>query len=94
MKQAKYYHIFTIRGVQSTVLFLMFLNGELGEKLDFAICADTQEEPETVYKHLDWLKALGSPPCLGRTAPPPRPPGAGPAPRQVGVGRVSVSSGS
>ncbi len=46
----------------------MFLNGELDEKLDYAIFADTQEEPESVYHHLDWLKTLGGPPILTNTA--------------------------
>ena len=55
-------------GVQSTALFLMFINGEIGEKLDFAAFADTQEEPQGVYRHLDWLRSLGGPPILTDTA--------------------------
>jgi hypothetical protein len=46
----------------------MFLNGELDHKLDYAVFADTQEEPESVYKHLDWLRSLGGPPILIDTA--------------------------
>lgn len=32
------------------------------------IFADTQEEPESVYRHLEWLKSLGGPPILIDTA--------------------------
>ncbi len=46
----------------------MFLHGEFDEKLDYAIFADTQEEPESVYKHLHWPKSLGGPPILTDTA--------------------------
>ena len=46
----------------------MFVNGELDDKLDYAIFADTQEEPESVYSHLEWLKSLGGPPILTDTA--------------------------
>jgi len=42
----------------------MFVNGEFNETLDFAVFADTQEEPESVYKHRDWLRSLGGPPIL------------------------------
>lgn len=37
-------------GVQSTALYLMWLNGEI--EADCAIFADTQDEPVAVYKHL------------------------------------------
>ena len=67
--EPKTYHILNLgAGVQSTALYLMFLSGELDEKLDFAIFADTQEEPESVYKHLEWLKSLGGSPILTDTA--------------------------
>jgi hypothetical protein len=33
-------------GVQSTALYLKFLRGEIPWKLDAAIFADTQEEPD------------------------------------------------
>ena len=46
----------------------MFLNGELDETIDYAVFADTQEEPESVYAHLDWLRSLGGPPILTATA--------------------------
>ncbi len=69
MESAKTYHILNLgAGVQSTALYLMFLNGEIDEKLDYAVFADTQEEPESVYQHLDWLRSLGGPPILTDTA--------------------------
>ena len=51
-------------GVQSTALYLLFHEGKLPWKLDYAVFADTQEEPADVYKHLDWLKSLGGAPIL------------------------------
>ena len=45
-------------GVQSTVLFLQMLDGDL-PKADVAIFADTGDEPEAVYRHLDYLDSLG-----------------------------------
>lgn len=42
-------------GVQSTVLLLKSLRGEL-PKLDCAIFADTHAEPMPVYAHLEWLR--------------------------------------
>lgn len=44
-------------GVQSTTLLLMSLRGDL-PKLDAAVFADTQWEPNAVYTHLEWLKGL------------------------------------
>jgi hypothetical protein len=44
-------------GVQSTTVFLMPSEGLL-PPFDWAIFADTQEEPEDVYKHLAWLNSL------------------------------------
>lgn len=41
-------------GVQSTTLALMVAKGELPQ-IDGAIFADTQWEPESVYRHLEWL---------------------------------------
>jgi hypothetical protein len=58
-------------GVQSTTLYLMSVAGvEPGEvpAFDYAVFADTQEEPDEVYKHLDWLRSLGGPPILTGTA--------------------------
>ncbi len=69
MESTKTYHILNLgAGVQSTALYLMFLNGELDEQLDYAAFADTQEEPESVYGHLGWLRSLGGPPILTASA--------------------------
>jgi len=43
-------------GVQSTVMALMAAHGEIEPMPDCAIFADTQFEPESIYKHLDWLE--------------------------------------
>lgn len=66
-------------GVQSTTIYVMacanrrshvkgfpLMYPEVG-LIDFAIFADTQDEPEEVYKHLDWLERIGGPPILRRT---------------------------
>ena len=53
-------------GVQSTTVYLMAHYGEI-EPYDYAIFADTGEEPEAVYKHLDWLQSLGGTPILIRS---------------------------
>jgi hypothetical protein len=42
-------------GVQSTTLALMAAHGEIGPMPDYAIFADTGEEPSAVYEHLRWL---------------------------------------
>jgi hypothetical protein len=44
-------------GVQSSTLALMAAKGEVGPMPKAAIFADTQAEPESVYKWLDWLEA-------------------------------------
>lgn len=54
-------------GVQSTALYLMSVRGDEAEyvpRFDYAIFADTQDEPRAVYEHLDWLRSLGGPPIL------------------------------
>lgn len=43
-------------GVQSTTLALMAKTGEI-EIFDYAIFTDTQTEPKSVYRHLEWLIA-------------------------------------
>jgi hypothetical protein len=53
-------------GVQSTTLYLMSMAGEV-RKFDIAIFADTGEEPEAVYRHLDWLQSLNGPAILRRS---------------------------
>lgn len=42
-------------GVQSTAMLLLSLRGEL-PRADHVIFADTQWEPASVYRHLEWLK--------------------------------------
>jgi hypothetical protein len=57
-------------GVQSTALYLMSLRQDEPEAVpvfDYAIFADTQEEPNEVYRHLDWLESLDGPPILRRS---------------------------
>lgn len=58
-------------GVESTSLYLMAMRQDEPEHVppfDYAIFADTQEEPQAVYHHLEWLKSLGGPPILTATA--------------------------
>lgn len=58
-------------GVQSTTLYLMSMRQDEPEYVpvfDYAIFADTQEEPRAVYEHLEWLKSLGGPPIITATA--------------------------
>lgn len=54
-------------GVQSTTLYLMFMKGFLQPCIDYAVFADTQEEPKAVYEHLAWLQSLNGPPILVRS---------------------------
>jgi hypothetical protein len=69
---AKTLHILNLgAGVQSTALYLMSHRGDEAEfvpRFDYAIFADTQEEPKAVYEHLEWLKSLDGPPILTGTA--------------------------
>jgi len=52
------YHVLNLgAGVQSTTLYLMSMSGEV-RPFDVAIFADTGEEPQAVYKHLEWLQSL------------------------------------
>ena len=44
-------------GVQSSCLALMTAKGEITPMPDFAVFADTQAEPQSVYDWLDWLEA-------------------------------------
>lgn len=43
-------------GVQSSCLALMAAKGEITPMPDFAVFADTQAEPQSVYDWLDWLE--------------------------------------
>lgn len=54
-------------GIQSTTLYLMFLRGDLKPQIDYAIFADTGEEPTPVYRHLEWLQSLNGPRILVRS---------------------------
>jgi hypothetical protein len=50
-------HILSLgAGVQSSTLALMAAHGEIGPMPKAAIFADTQAEPASVYKWLDWLE--------------------------------------
>ncbi len=51
--------------MQSTTLYLMACRGDL--RLDYAIFADTGDEPRAVYDHLDWLHTCHGPEILVRT---------------------------
>lgn len=46
-------------GVQSTTLYLWAMDGQL--EIDRAIFADTGDEPEAVYRHLEFLLSLNGP---------------------------------
>jgi hypothetical protein len=50
-------------GVQSTTVYLMAASGEI-PSYDYAVFADTGEEPRPVYEHLEWLKRVGGPPII------------------------------
>lgn len=45
-------------GVQSSAMALMAKHGEITPMPDAAIFSDTQAEPKSVYKHLEWLKEV------------------------------------
>jgi hypothetical protein len=53
-------------GVQSTTLYLLDADRKLEQRLDWTIFADTQEEPQAVYDHLQWMVSLG---VTGRGCP-------------------------
>ncbi len=55
--QTQYNFLSLGAGVQSSCLALMAATGEVGPVPDAAIFADTQAEPASVYKWLDWLDA-------------------------------------
>jgi hypothetical protein len=57
MSDATKYNFLSLgAGVQSSTLALMAAHGEIGPMPDAAIFADTQAEPESVYRWLDWLE--------------------------------------
>lgn len=51
-------------GVQSTTVYLMYLAGEIQPAIECAVFADTGEEPEAIYRHLDWLRSLNGAPIV------------------------------
>jgi hypothetical protein len=62
------YHVLNLgAGVQSTALYLMFMRGQIKPTINCAVFADTQDEPDEVYRHLNWLQSLGGPPILVRS---------------------------
>jgi hypothetical protein len=54
-------------GVQSTTLYLMYLRGLIEPAIDCAVFADTGEEPDAVYQHLEWMKSLKGPEIFVRS---------------------------
>lgn len=66
----KEFHILNLgAGVQSTALYLMSLRKEFGIPwFDYAIFADTGDEPQDVYRHVEWLQSLNGPKILIRNA--------------------------
>lgn len=63
------YHILNLgAGVQSTALFLLAREPDARLRFDLCIFADTGEEPAAVYRHLDYLRSLGSPEIWVRSA--------------------------
>jgi len=67
------YHILNLgAGVQSSALYLLDVTGELfdetGVRFTHAVFADTQDEPDAVYSHLEWLGQQGGAPILKGTA--------------------------
>ena len=54
-------HILSLgAGVQSTTVYLLAMDGKI--RLDHAVFADTGDEPQAVYRHLEWLQGLHGPP--------------------------------
>ena len=47
-------------GVQSTAIYLMIMDGDY-PPIDFAVFADVGDEPESVYRHVEFLKSLNGP---------------------------------
>jgi len=60
------YHVLNLgAGVQSTMLYLLACEGhKVMPRIDVAIFADTGDEPQAVYRHLEWLEGLGGPQIL------------------------------
>lgn len=62
------FHVLNLgAGVQSTFTYLRYGNPDGPQLFQYAVFADTQEEPADVYRHLRWLQSLearGYPPIL------------------------------
>ena len=56
IRQTRWHVLNLGAGVQSSTLALMAAAGEITPMPDFAIFADTQAEPASVYKWLNWLE--------------------------------------
>lgn len=56
MRETKHNILSLGAGVQSSCLALMAAKGEIKPMPDFAVFADTQAEPKSVYDWLEWLK--------------------------------------
>lgn len=54
-------------GVQSTALHLMYVEQAIKPPIECSIFADTQGEPKSVYRHVEWLQSLGGPEIKIRT---------------------------
>ena len=52
-------------GIQSSTIYCLMVDGEIAAA-DYALFADTQDEPAWVYKQLAWLESLGGPPIHPR----------------------------
>jgi hypothetical protein len=63
------HHILNLgAGVQSTALYLLAREPDAKFRFDLAIFADSGEEPAAVYRHLEYLRSLGSPEIWVRSA--------------------------
>lgn len=56
LKETKHNVLSLGAGVQSSALALMIAKEEIKVTVDFAVFADTQAEPQSVYTWLDWLE--------------------------------------
>ncbi len=62
------FHILNLgAGIQSTCLYLMHADPLFDLTFDYAIFADTQDEPAAVYRHLEWLRNQPGPLVLTGT---------------------------
>lgn len=63
------FHVLNLgAGVQSTCLFLLAREPNANLHFDIAIFADTGDEPAAVYRHLEYLRSLGTPEIWVRSA--------------------------